>query len=111
MIGMHVEILRDSDPKSPTFKKLLFEVTKNRFGHTGKTYVVGLNERGLYAEEYEEVAAIEEEEDEVVVAEAPNIDEPKRKAMGPRPAPASSGFMPTVVPGGQNHKADGTTGR
>lgn len=110
MIDVHVEILRDSDPKSPTFKKLLFEVTKNRFGYTGKTYVVGLNEQGLYAEEYEDVApSNDDEEMEEIVVNLPDVEELKKR--GSRPPPAGSGFMPKVVAVVADRKADGTTGR
>lgn len=106
MIDVHMEILKDNDPKSGTYKKLLFEVTKNRFGCTGKTYVVDLNERGLYAIDYEEAYIPTDNETEEVVVDMPNVAELQRRAS--RPAPPTSGFMPKVV---VPNKADGTTGR
>lgn len=64
IVDVHVEILKDLDPNSPTHQKLLFEVSKNRFGPTGKAYVVGLNDSGLFAEAYEPNAVEDEEEAE-----------------------------------------------
>jgi DNA repair protein RadA/Sms len=52
MVDVHCEVLLDEDPKSDTFKKLLFSVTKNRFGPTGKTYVIGLGKSGLSVMDY-----------------------------------------------------------
>jgi len=55
MADVHVEVIRDEDPKSDTYKQLLFEVSKNRFGCTGKTYVVSLGKKGLTAIDYEDM--------------------------------------------------------
>jgi DNA repair protein RadA/Sms len=55
MVDVHMEVLRDEDPKSDTYKRLLFEVSKNRFGYTGKTYVVNLGKKGLSAIDYEDI--------------------------------------------------------
>jgi len=38
----------DEEKKSETFGERIFEVTKNRFGCSGKSYVLGLNKSGLY---------------------------------------------------------------
>lgn len=69
MIDSHVEILHDQDMKSQTHGKLLFNVSKNRFGYTGKTYVVGLGKQGLYATE--DVSEVEPEDvDEATTAQS-----------------------------------------
>jgi DNA repair protein RadA/Sms len=47
MVDVHLEVIRDSDPRSPTSGQLLFSVSKNRFGYTGRTYVVSLGKKGL----------------------------------------------------------------
>lgn len=66
MVDVHMEVLHDDDPKSDTYKRLLFSVSKNRFGYTGKTYVVSLGAKGLSVVDYEEVHAAERELDEAV---------------------------------------------
>ncbi len=38
----------DQDKRSETYGERIFEITKNRFGCSGITHVLGLNERGLY---------------------------------------------------------------
>ena len=48
MVDVHMEVIKDADPKSPTFGQLLFGVSKNRFGYTGRTHVVGLGKKGLH---------------------------------------------------------------
>lgn len=70
LIDVHCEIIRDMNPKSPTFKRLVFSVSKNRFGYTGKSYVVDLGELGLTnAQDMEEIIdeANEVSEDESIV--------------------------------------------
>lgn len=66
MIDSHVEILHDQEPKSSTCGRLLFSVSKNRFGYTGKTYVVGLGKQGLYATD--DVSEVTTDDDEVNTA-------------------------------------------
>lgn len=46
-IDTHAQIYFDEDKKSPTWGERLFEVTKNRFGCNGKTYVLGMEKKGL----------------------------------------------------------------
>jgi len=84
IIDLHIEILHDLDAKSPTYKKLLLEVTKNRFGFTGKTYVVGMGKEGLYASDYEEIATLEEDEEVITVESIPPAPNPAhdRKTSG-----------------------------
>lgn len=48
MIDGHTELYFDTDKKSETFGERLFEVTKNRFGCSGKTFVIGMEKTGLY---------------------------------------------------------------
>jgi len=38
----------DDDKRSETFGERIFEVTKNRFGCSGRSYVLGLNKSGLF---------------------------------------------------------------
>lgn len=88
MIDAHAEILHDKDPKSPTCGKLLFEVTKNRFGCTGKTFVVELGKRGLFVgDEVIDSRPIDDEDDEVdtVVVSVPNAVPIKRTISGVQP--------------------------
>ena len=40
----------DEDKKSETWGKRLFEVSKNRWGCNGKTFIVGMGKEGLYEE-------------------------------------------------------------
>lgn len=47
LIDVHCELMPDDDPKSPTHKQLVFNVSKNRFGYSGKAYVVSLNKLGI----------------------------------------------------------------
>lgn len=47
-IDIHAEIYIDKDKKSETYGERLFEMPKNRFGASGKTFVLGMNRSGLY---------------------------------------------------------------
>lgn len=38
----------DEDKRSETYSERIWEITKNRFGTSGKSYVLGINKRGLY---------------------------------------------------------------
>lgn len=38
----------DNQKKSETYGERIFEVTKNRFGCSGRAYVLGINDKGLY---------------------------------------------------------------
>jgi DNA repair protein RadA/Sms len=46
-IDSYMKLLWCEDKKSPVYGSLLFEVTKNRYGCTGKTYVMGITGKGL----------------------------------------------------------------
>lgn len=48
MVDCHATIFVDQDRRSETFGERLFEVSKNRYGVNGKTYIVGLEKNGLY---------------------------------------------------------------
>ncbi len=71
MVDMHCEVLLDQDPKSDTRGKLLFSVTKNRFGYTGRTYVVGLGKKGLSVIDYQDIARPEDDEENEVIISVP----------------------------------------
>lgn len=47
-IDVKGQIYIDSDKKSETYGERIFEVTKNRFGPAGLSYVLGMNATGLY---------------------------------------------------------------
>ena len=47
MIDAHANIYVDEDKKSETHGERLFEVSKNRWGVTGKVFIVDMGERGL----------------------------------------------------------------
>lgn len=38
----------DEDKRSETYSERIWEITKNRFGTSGKSYVLGISKRGLY---------------------------------------------------------------
>lgn len=46
-IDVHIHLHFDTDKKSPVFGCLLLEVTKNRWGCNGKTYVMALTDEGM----------------------------------------------------------------
>ncbi len=94
MVDVHCEILKDADPKSPNVGKLIFSVSKNRFGFVGKSYLVELGQTGMsiLGDDVTDAAEdLEEEEDT------------------PRAAPVrkQSGFVPKVVR--SDHVSNGTT--
>ena len=45
---IHTHIYFDKDRKSDSFGERLFTAQKNRFGCSGRTYMLGLDERGLF---------------------------------------------------------------
>lgn len=47
-IDTHGMLYFDEDKKSETWGERLFEVTKNRFGCNGKTYIIGMDGKGLH---------------------------------------------------------------
>jgi len=94
MVDVHCEILRETDPKSPNCGKLVFSVSKNRFGFTGKSYLVELGKQGLYVVGDDVTESLDLDEDEVIV------EKPVRK---------QSGFVPKVIR--SDHASDGTTDR
>ena len=48
-VDLRGHIYIDTNKKSETFGERIFEVTKNRFGCSGRTYVMGIGRQGLYA--------------------------------------------------------------
>lgn len=47
-IDQHAEVWFDREKRSQTYGERLFKLSKNRFGVSGKTYIVGMSEKGLY---------------------------------------------------------------
>ena len=47
-VDVHAHLWIDEEKKSDTWGERLFTVSKNRFGCNGKTYVLGLDEKGLW---------------------------------------------------------------
>jgi DNA repair protein RadA/Sms len=47
-VDLRAQLYIDDDKKSETFGERIFEVTKNRFGCSGRSYVLGLEKTGLY---------------------------------------------------------------
>lgn len=48
MLDMHLHIYIDLDRRSETWGERIFTNRKNRFGYSGKTYILGLEDDGLY---------------------------------------------------------------
>lgn len=46
-IDVHAHLFVDEKEKSDTYGNLLFEVSKNRFGYSGKTFILGLTNEGI----------------------------------------------------------------
>ena len=47
-IDVHGHIYIDQSKKSETYGERIFEVTKNRFGCSGRSYILGIRRDGLY---------------------------------------------------------------
>ena len=47
-VDVRGQLYIDDDKKSETYGERIFEVTKNRFGCSGRSYVLGLEKTGLY---------------------------------------------------------------
>ncbi len=47
-VDIHGHLFFDDDKRSETYCERLYTVTKNRWGVTGKTYIVGLGNEGLF---------------------------------------------------------------
>lgn len=47
-IDVHGHIYIDQSKKSETYGERIFEVTKNRFGCSGRSYILGIRREGLY---------------------------------------------------------------
>lgn len=47
-IDVHGHFYFDDDKRSETWGERLFEITKNRFGCSGKTYIIGIDKTGLF---------------------------------------------------------------
>lgn len=48
-IDLRGQIYIDKSKKSETYGERIFEVTKNRYGVSGRSFIVGINSRGLYS--------------------------------------------------------------
>jgi DNA repair protein RadA/Sms len=48
-VDVRGQLYIDEEKRSETYGERIFEVTKNRFGTSGKSYILGLNRNGLYA--------------------------------------------------------------
>lgn len=83
MVDVHTEVLHDMDPRSDTYRKLVLTVTKNRFGYTGKQYLVALGKQGMYSvQDLEEVDRPNEEDDDEGTTVVPVSEAPKRTVSG-----------------------------
>lgn len=47
-VDIHAHLYVDERERSETYGERLFEIEKNRFGCTGTTYILGMEEKGLY---------------------------------------------------------------
>jgi len=47
-VDVRGRIFIDEEKKSETYGERIFEITKNRFGCSGKSYILGMNRTGLY---------------------------------------------------------------
>lgn len=47
MVDVHANIYFDDDKKSESFGERIFEITKNRFGCNGRSYILGMTKQGL----------------------------------------------------------------
>jgi len=47
-VDLRGRIFIDEEKKSETYGERIFEITKNRFGCSGKSYILGINRNGLY---------------------------------------------------------------
>ena len=61
-VDVHLELLPDTDPRSPTYKRTLLTVTKNRFGCSGRSYLVSMGVEGLRAQAVEAAEELAERE-------------------------------------------------
>lgn len=61
VIDAHAQLYFDDQKKSETYGERLFEVTKNRYGVTGRTYIVGMNKTGLYEKGHFSLTGLDEE--------------------------------------------------
>jgi DNA repair protein RadA/Sms len=48
VIDIHAHLYIDDEKKSDTYGERVFEITKNRFGFSGRAYVLGIKSSGLY---------------------------------------------------------------
>ena len=48
LVDGHANLYFDEEKKSETYGERLFEVTKNRYGCSGKTFIIGMGDKGLY---------------------------------------------------------------
>jgi len=83
MVDVHCEILPDGDNKSATYKRLLFTVTKNRFGYTGRSYLVDITKQGLVAGDLDLTASAGDDEEDPIPSPAGTGE--KRTWSGVRP--------------------------
>ena len=47
-VDVRGQLYIDNEKKSETYGERIFEITKNRFGCSGKSYVLGIQKTGLY---------------------------------------------------------------
>ena len=47
-VDVHCHLFIDEAKNSETYGERLFEIQKNRFGCSGKRYILGMEKRGLY---------------------------------------------------------------
>jgi len=47
-VDVRGQLFIDEEKKSDTYGERIFEVTKNRFGCSGRSYILGINRNGLY---------------------------------------------------------------
>jgi predicted ATP-dependent serine protease len=47
-VDVRGQLYIDQEKRSETYGERIFEVTKNRFGTSGKSYILGMNRNGLF---------------------------------------------------------------
>ena len=47
-VDVRGKLFIDEDKRSETYGERIFEVTKNRFGCSGRSYILGMQKTGLY---------------------------------------------------------------
>lgn len=65
-VDTHAHMYIDDQKKSDTYRERLFEVTKNRWGCNGRTYILGMGRSGLYDKGYIEQGELMDADGNVV---------------------------------------------